>query len=130
LKVEAVHGGQTVMTEPSQADRHDLPSEVARHAKDLARAEGSRRSYAARVDRDTDDVGARRYHELLRTQAPGQRAAQMEALTRMVRALAVAGIRARHPAAAEDEIRVRLAVRLYGRAVAERLFVAVPDDAV
>jgi hypothetical protein len=47
-----------------------------------------------------------------------------------VRALALAGLRDRHPNASEDELRVRLAVRLYGRAVATKLFRDVPDDAV
>ena len=48
----------------------------------------------------------------------------------MVRKLAVAGIRQRHPFASDAEVRVRLTVRLYGRATAQRLFGAVPDDAV
>ena len=52
------------------------------------------------------------------------------ALSRSVRALAEAGIRQRHPTAGVEEVKVRLAVRLYGRAAAERLFAAVPDDAV
>lgn len=51
-------------------------------------------------------------------------------LSRAVRELALAGIRQRHPEAGEQEVRVRLAARLYGRAAAVRLFGAVPDDAV
>jgi hypothetical protein len=47
-----------------------------------------------------------------------------------VRELAIAGIRQRHPEADEQEIRVRLTVRLYGREAAIKLFGAVPDDAV
>lgn len=46
-----------------------------------------------------------------------------------VRELALAGIRESHPEATEDELRVRLTVRLYGREVAQRLFGTVPDDA-
>jgi hypothetical protein len=48
----------------------------------------------------------------------------------MTRQLALAGIRERHPGASEEEVRVRLIVRLYGRAVAERLCGTVPVDAI
>ena len=71
-----------------------------------------------------------RYHELLRAQDPAARLAQAAALTQSVRAMAVAGIRQRHPEASEAEVRVRLAARLYGRRAAERLFGAIPPDAV
>jgi hypothetical protein len=48
----------------------------------------------------------------------------------MTRQLALAGIRQRHPDASEEEARARLVVRLYGRAVAERLCGTVPADAI
>ena len=80
--------------------------------------------------RDTAEAASRRYHELLRTRAPYERLAQAMALTRMTRELAMAGLRSRHPDASPEELRVRLAVRLYGRAAAMRLFGTVPDDAV
>lgn len=79
---------------------------------------------------DTGEKANRRYHELLRARAPHERLAQAVSLTKMVRDLAVAGIKSRHPAADADEIRIRLAVRLYGRDAAERLFGRIPDDAV
>jgi hypothetical protein len=47
----------------------------------------------------------------------------------MVRDLALADIRQRHPEISEEEARVRMAVRLYGRPTALRLFGSVPDDA-
>ena len=50
-------------------------------------------------------------------------------LSRGVRELALAGIREMHPGATEEELRVRLTVRLYGREAALRLFGTVPDDA-
>ncbi|MBK6693875.1 MAG: hypothetical protein IPG50_16960 [Myxococcales bacterium] len=78
---------------------------------------------------DTRGAALDRYHELLRAQQPYERLAQAVALTTMVRELAVAGIKARHPAASDAEVRVRLTVRLYGRAVAQRLFGDVPEDA-
>jgi hypothetical protein len=80
--------------------------------------------------RDTSPEAERRYTALLRAQPPHRRLEQAMALTRTVRELAVVGIKQRHPAASSHEIRVRLAVRLYGIAAAERIFGAVPEDAV
>ncbi len=76
----------------------------------------------------TETTGAAldRYHALLRAQAPYQRLAQAMALSRTVRELALAGLRLRHPAASEHELRVRLTVRLYGPEAARRLFESVP----
>jgi hypothetical protein len=71
-----------------------------------------------------------RYHELLRAKPAHERLAQAASLTRTTRELAVAGIRQRHPHASDDEVRVRLAVRLYGREVGRRLFGEIPADAV
>jgi hypothetical protein len=50
-------------------------------------------------------------------------------LSLAVRQLALAGIRQMFPNADEQELRVRLTVRLYGREAAVRLFGQVPDDA-
>ena len=61
---------------------------------------------------------------------PAQRLAAADRLSTAVRELATAGIRERHPNADEHEIRVRLTVRMYGRAAAVRLFRDVPSDAV
>jgi hypothetical protein len=82
------------------------------------------------VLQDTTPAAMARYHELLRAQKPYERLAQAMALTRMVRQLAEAGIRQRHPNATEHDVRVRLTVRLYGRDVALRLFSDVPTDAI
>jgi hypothetical protein len=82
------------------------------------------------VIQDTQPAALARYHELLRSQAPYERLARASALTRMVRQLAVAGIKQRHPDASGREVRVRLAVRLYGREAAGRLFGELPVDAV
>ena len=62
--------------------------------------------------------------------APERRLETAMALSRGVRELAIAGLRARHPNADEQELRVRLTVRLYGREAAVRLFGSVPEDAV
>jgi len=82
------------------------------------------------VPLDTSPDADARYHELLRAQPPVARLEQAAALTRAVRELAEAGIRQRHPGASDSEVRVRLVVRLYGRHMGERLFGAVPADAV
>jgi hypothetical protein len=79
---------------------------------------------------DTGAEQLRRYHERLRQLTPAQRLWQACALTMSVRALAEAGIRLRHPGATPEEVRVRLAVRLYSRAAARRLCREIPDDAV
>lgn len=78
---------------------------------------------------DTSPQADARYHELLRRMPPEKRLEAAMRLSQAVRELALAGIRARHPGADERELRVRLAVRLYGRDCARRLFGHVPDDA-
>jgi hypothetical protein len=82
------------------------------------------------VYEDTSAAAIARYHQLLQAQAPHQRLEQTNALIAAVRELAVAGIRARHPVASPQEVRMRLTVRLYGREVARRLFGNLPADAV
>jgi len=78
---------------------------------------------------DTSPAADARYHELLRAMPPERRLEAAMRLSRAVRALALAGIRELFPEASEHELRVRLTVRLYGRAAAERLFGSVPADA-
>ena len=82
------------------------------------------------MTQDTSPAAIKRYHELLRAQKPYERLAQAVALTQMVRELAEAGIRQRHPGVSDAEVRVRLTVRLYGRETARRLFGEIPDDAI
>jgi hypothetical protein len=75
-----------------------------------------------RAVNDTSAAAQSRYDELLRAQTPSQRLAIAMSLTRAVRALAVAGIRAAHPNASAGEVEARLAARLYGPEVAKRIF--------
>jgi hypothetical protein len=82
------------------------------------------------VNQDTNPAMVARYHEHLREKRPFERLAQAASPTRMTRELAVAGIRQRHPTASDDEVRVRLIVRLYGRDIGRRLFGDIPADAV
>jgi hypothetical protein len=79
---------------------------------------------------DTSPRQRQRYLELLRAKQPHERLAIAMSLSNAVRELATAGLRARHTAASDEELRVRLAVRLYGGDVGIRLFGTIPDDAV
>ena len=78
--------------------------------------------------RDTAPGQERRYFELLAAAAPAVRLRRAISLSRTVRELALAGLRARHPRAGDRELRARLAAILYGREVAGRLFGDVPAD--
>jgi hypothetical protein len=78
---------------------------------------------------DTTPEANARYHELLRRMSPERRLEAAMRLSQAIRELAIAGIRQRHPEATDQEVHVRLAVRLYGRACAQKLFGSVPDDA-
>ncbi len=78
---------------------------------------------------DTSPAADARYHELLRSLPPERRLDAAMKLSRAVREMALAGIRELFPKATEQELRVRLTVRLYGRDVASRLFGSVPADA-
>lgn len=53
--------------------------------------------------------------------SPEEKAATFTALTMAVQELALAGLRQRYPAATEDELRLRLAVRRLGADVVRRV---------
>lgn len=78
---------------------------------------------------DTSPAAFARYHELLRRMPRERRLEAAMRLSMGVRALVIAGLRQKYPEAGEQELRVHLAVRLYGRACAERLFGPLPPDA-
>lgn len=78
---------------------------------------------------DTDPAQWARYVEHLRALGPEGRWLLLGRLVADGRALARAGLRARHPDADANEIEVRLAALLYGREAAARLG-RVPADAV
>jgi hypothetical protein len=71
---------------------------------------------------DTSPAQRDAYYRRLRELAPHERAAILDRLCRGVRELAEAGIRHRQPGLTELEVRRELAVRIYGEAVAARLF--------
>jgi hypothetical protein len=78
--------------------------------------------------RDTTPASDERYFALLREKSAVERLDIAIRLTRSVRELAEAGIRALHPNASSDQIRAELAARLYGAAVADRLFPGLRCD--
>ena len=78
---------------------------------------------------DTSPEAKRIYYERLAQLTPAERLTMMRRSSRMIRTLAEASIRREHPSAAAEEMRIRVAVRLYGRELVERLLGPAPADA-
>jgi len=78
--------------------------------------------------RDTSPKANARYFELLRQAGPERRLEICLGLSRATRELAIAGIKQAHPdrTLADDELREKLAERLYGAEVARRVFAGRP----
>jgi hypothetical protein len=74
------------------------------------------------VLRDTNPTATARYYELLRQKSGAERLAMVATLTHAVRELARAGIHQDDPTLTERQIQAKLAERMYGPAVAARLF--------
>jgi len=77
---------------------------------------------------DTSPPALERYYELLRARTPLARLTTAVALSSAVRQLAESSIRTAAPDATVEVVRARLAMRLYGREVAARLFPGVELD--
>jgi len=75
--------------------------------------------------RDTSEPALERYYELLRARSPLARLTTAVDLSAAVRQLAESSIRAAAPGASTGVVRARLALRLYRRQVAARLFPGV-----
>lgn len=71
---------------------------------------------------DTSPAQRRQYYQLLRSLGPRARARKVSGLSHLVRTMALAGIRLRHPNATPEELKGRLAERLYGHVIAARVF--------
>ena len=78
---------------------------------------------------DTSPEAKRFYFERLARLTRTERLALMRESSRMIRRLAEASLRREHPNATPEELRTRLAVRLYGRAAVEGLLGPLPADA-
>lgn len=79
--------------------------------------------------RDTPRTERDQYFERLASLSIEERARLLSAATARMRTFVRAGLAHFHPNANDDELRIRMAVRLYGRAAAERIFKNVPADA-
>jgi hypothetical protein len=79
---------------------------------------------------DTSPEQQEEYFERLRRLTPEERLNIVSRLNRGVRRMAMMGLKLRHPEASEEELRLRLVVRIYGRKLAQRLFADIPADAV
>jgi hypothetical protein len=69
------------------------------------------------------------YLSRLRQLSSAERGRILVSLTSGARRMVLARLRAQHPSASEQELKVRLAVRLYGKSIARRAFGEVPEDA-
>jgi len=78
---------------------------------------------------DTSPESRRSYYQQLAALTPRERLGLMGHTSHMVRKLAEAGIRSRHPGISTAELQVRLAVRLYGREAVARWVGPIPLDA-
>ena len=77
---------------------------------------------------DTDEAAERVLIELMR-RAPAWRKLQLaDQLNQSLRLLALAGLRARHPAAAEPELRRRLADLMLGPELARLAYGPTPNE--
>jgi len=73
---------------------------------------------------DTSPAARERYYAALRAMTPAERGAHTSHLTRMIRAAAAAGVRARNPRATSDEVERRIAELIYGEDVVARVLKA------
>jgi len=78
---------------------------------------------------DTSPEARRFYYQQLGRLTQAERMALTDRTSRLVRRLAEAGIRRLHPEISEAEMKLRLAVRLYGREVVEPILGPAPRDA-
>jgi len=79
---------------------------------------------------DTPPASLKTYIDRLRAMSLIEKARAMDGMHQSGRHLGLIGQRINHPLASEDELRVRVFVRAYGRELARILFgAAVPDDA-
>jgi hypothetical protein len=77
---------------------------------------------SAPVRDDNDPVVAQIVLERLRAMSVGERAEMVNSMNRACEALALAGIRQRHPNASPEEIRMRLGVLRIGAALMLEVF--------
>lgn len=79
------------------------------------------------VPADTPAEVQRMLDERWRAATPAEKATLVDALFRDCTAMALTGIRLQHPDATPDEVRYQLALRRYGREVADLYHEVAPD---
>jgi hypothetical protein len=116
----AHHGGGTGGTEC--AKRNEAGTRQRQHLDDRHRKRTARGRLP--LVSDTSPKANARYFELLRQAGPERRLEICLVLSRATRELAIAGIKQAHPDRflSDDELRQKLAERLYGAEVARRVF--------
>jgi len=77
---------------------------------------------------DTPPDIARQWLERMRELSVAERWKRIGGLNRMLRTLALSDLKHLHPSASEDELRLRLAHRLYGHDLATRAYGPLPDE--
>jgi hypothetical protein len=77
---------------------------------------------SAVLTHDTSDAAERMQVELWRRMSPSEKLRLVAALNRAVEALALRGIRLRHPGASDHECMLRLAILKLGRRLACRVY--------
>jgi hypothetical protein len=78
---------------------------------------------------DASLLARRSYYRRLAGLSLVERLAMMGKSSAMTREMAAAGIRRESPGASNEELRLRVAVRLYGRETVERILGSVPEGA-
>lgn len=78
---------------------------------------------------DTSPEARRFYFQRLARLSQAERMALTSRTSLLVRRMAEAGIRKLHPDCSEAEVKLRLAVRLYGRELVEPILGPAPRDA-
>ena len=77
---------------------------------------------------DTSPQARKFYFEKLAKLSPAQRMEAMARMSRLARQMAEAGLRREHPNVAPMELKLQLAVRLYGREVAQWAYGSGRED--
>jgi hypothetical protein len=80
------------------------------------------------LSRDTTLEAAEVQMEIYRRMSPGEKIALVEEANRRARALALAGLRQRHPDASEAELFRRLMDLTLGEALAREVYGPLPED--
>jgi len=77
---------------------------------------------------DTHPDIERMWHEQMRELSAAERWKRVGGLNRTLRTLALSDLKHLHPTESEDELRLRLAYRMYGSDLANRAYGPLPEE--